>query len=122
MIMIHNIQDLAAEVGTDEAGIKKALYKATECGIIFNEKDSNTVSVCGYAEGADAECMEHDLVYPFSADDFWFAVQQADDEGCEMWHEWNDDPEEVDNIKVESDAMDSFGNFPDAGDSASYKR
>jgi hypothetical protein len=91
---IRNINDLATMIGTSVEGIKKALYKGTDCGIIFAEKDFNTVTVCGYAEGADAECMDHDLVYPFTADEFWTAVQQADDEGCEMWHEWNDEPDE----------------------------
>lgn len=90
---IRNINDLAAMIGTSVEGIGKALLKGTECGIVFHEKDFNTAVVCGYAEGADAECPNHDLEYPFTAEEFWAAVKQADDEGCEMWHEWNDDVE-----------------------------
>lgn len=91
---IRNINHLATMIGTSVDGIGKALYKGTTCGIVFNEKDWYTVTVCGYAEGADAECVPIDLVYPFTRDEFWNAVQEADDEGCELWHEWNDEEEE----------------------------
>ncbi len=97
--MINSLKELAAELevstkrDTTDAWretIGRRLFKATECGIVFNViKDG--VSVCGYAEGADAECIPKELTYPFTSDIFWRAVEEADKEGCIMWHEWNDD-------------------------------
>ena len=92
--MIKNLSDLAAEIGCKPDCIGKALYKGTQCGICFHE-DIVGVQVSGYAEGADAECSTIHLEYPFTAKQFWDAVQEADDEGKAMWHEWNDQEEEI---------------------------
>lgn len=85
---IFDIKTLAEKIGCDVKSIGKTLYKNTECGIVFSEIDSG-ISVCGYAEGSDAECIPITLLYPFSSEKFWDAVQQADDEGIELWNEWN---------------------------------
>jgi hypothetical protein len=49
------------------------------------------VTVSGYAEGADAECEVHRLYFPFDGEYWDAALEEADYEGCQMWHEWNDD-------------------------------
>ena len=99
--MINTLKELAEEIGVStkrdtshawQQTIGKSLFKSTECGIIFDVIEDG-VSVCGYAEGADAECMPKELTYPFTSDIFWRAVEEADAEGCEMFHEWNDDPD-----------------------------
>ena len=87
---IRNISELADAIGCKIQSIGKALFKGTECGIVFNATD-NGVSVCGYAEGADAECLPIVLRYPFTMAEFWQSVTDADTEGCELWHEWNSD-------------------------------
>lgn len=88
-----SITELAANIGCEVRAIGKALFKGTECGIVFDH-DADSVMVSGYAEGADAECEPIKLRFPFTMGEFWAAVQEADDEGCEMWHAWNDDPED----------------------------
>lgn len=61
---------------------------------MFDEIDGG-VSVCGYAEGADAECVPIQLLYPFVPKDFWEAVEFADEQGCELFEEWNSDEAET---------------------------
>ena len=82
--VILNISDLAHAIGCPEHYIGKALFKGTRCGICFEETDTGVI-VAGYAEGSDAECPAHELEYPFTIDEFWRAVEFADDEGCELW-------------------------------------
>ncbi len=98
---IRRLSELASAIGCDESRIGKSLFRSTECGIWFKELHNKSedygftkyyvgVSVCGYSEGADAECVAIELVYPFTPDEFWAAVKQADDEGCQLWHDWQD--------------------------------
>jgi len=96
---INNIDELANRIGCDKSRISRVLFKSTQCGIVFNELHNENeslnapyysgVSVCGYAEGADAECLPIELIYPFTSEQFWNAVEQADEEGVELWHVWN---------------------------------
>ena len=90
---VRNLADLGEVVGCAVERIGRALYKSTDCGIVFNEKEGG-VTVCGYAEGADAECVPIELQYPFPMGAFWNAVEQADNEGSELWDEWNLEEEE----------------------------
>jgi hypothetical protein len=97
---ITNIQQLADSIGCSIPRIGKALFKGTKCGIVFKEIHNlseslnapyhSGVSVCGYAEGADAECLPIELLYPFTPEVFWEAVELADEQGCELFTEWND--------------------------------
>ena len=86
--MIYNTTQLAEKVGIPAERIARALYKGTQCGICYGTTDTG-VYVCGYAEGADVECEKITLDFPFAIEQFWDAVQAADDEGCALWHEWN---------------------------------
>jgi hypothetical protein len=100
--MIRNIRDLAVYVGVEpvsfenfeEGGlarrIRNAVYRYTDCGCVF-DSDEDGVVVAGYAEGADAECPDHRLNYPFTKAEWDTELECADLEGCEMWHLWNDD-------------------------------
>ena len=101
IVEIRTLEELAAEVGVDDPGrIGKALFRSTRCGIVFNvTKDATGITVCGYAEGADAECVAHVLTFPFASDVFWNAVEEADTEGCDLWAEWNDADDDDDNYK-----------------------
>lgn len=102
--MITDFKDLCAEVQSaheTEQSVGRRLYKDTECGIGF-ECVEGGIEVAGYAEGADAECSAHRLLYPFTAEAFWAAVKAADEDGCDLWSEWNDaneDPEAYDEAK-----------------------
>lgn len=86
---ITSLADLATHIGCDPARILRLLFKDTDCGVVFNH-DEKGVTVCGYAEGADAECMDHRLDYPFHEAEFWKAVEEADAEGGALWEEWNE--------------------------------
>jgi hypothetical protein len=97
MKMIHNIKQLAEHLGVPacfqgeyEMPVERAVYKSTECGCTFSA-DQYGIDVAGYAEGADAECPTHRLEYPFSVEAFWLTVMDADQEGIDMWNEWNTD-------------------------------
>lgn len=105
MKMIHNIRQLADQVGvpscfTGDYGkaVERAVYKGTECGCTFDH-DVNGIEVAGYAEGADAECPTHRLDYPFSVEAFWLTLEDADMEGCALWQEWNEDDGQPDELQ-----------------------
>lgn len=86
---IETLQQLADEIGCETPErIAKAIFKDTECGCVFYPGDSS-ITVAGYAEGAQAECPDHVLEFPFTAEQFWRVVAYADAEGVEMWNEWN---------------------------------
>jgi hypothetical protein len=94
--MIRNIKDLAVHAGVPSCfkgdfgrAVERAVYKYTECGCCF-DSDEDGVVVAGYAEGADADCQEYRLNYPFTEAEWDTALACADSDGCEMWHEWND--------------------------------
>ena len=89
--IIRNYADLQSWIGSPD--VARSLYKYTECGICFTH-DEDGVTVAGYAEGADAECQPIRLDYPFTGDAFDAAVEEADADGCAMWHEWNDGDDE----------------------------
>jgi hypothetical protein len=92
---IRNLTDLANTIGCYDSveAIGKALFKGTECGIVF-DGGHDYIAVSGYAEGADAECLRHVLKYPFTTKLFWATVQRADAEGVKMWYGWYDDDED----------------------------
>jgi len=105
MQTINNIRDLKDHFGCKQiTGIQRAIFKSTECGCIFNETTTG-VSVCGYAEGSDAECEPHRLDYPFNITEFYVRLEAADKEGVEMWYEWDSmDPDaEEDTTRAEDD-------------------
>lgn len=89
---IRSLQDLAVLVSANqdtEASIGHRLFKDTECGIVFSSRGFVGVVVAGYAEGSDTCIDGHEVDYPFTAETFWSAVSIADEEGCEVWDEWN---------------------------------
>lgn len=108
-VVINTIQELAAETEAyhdTKESIAKRLYKDTSCGISFwvyptefdlrrmeacdlspDFKLNQGVGVSGYCEGTDRECPNHTLDFPFTADAFWEAVKQADQDGCDTWGE-----------------------------------
>ncbi len=101
MQQINNMRDLKDHFGCDTiTRIQRIIFKSTECGCIFGETVGG-VSVCGYAEGADAECEAHVLDYPFNITEFYVQLEAADQEGCDLFDEWN--AEEEDTTRAEDD-------------------
>lgn len=68
--------------------IARRLYKDTSCGISFYvPPEQHLVVVAGYAEGTDAECPAYTLCFPFTTEEFWKAVEDADADGCELFED-----------------------------------
>ena len=95
--MIDTIEELAVAIGCADhvdsisrvgakASVRRAVFKGTECGCVF-DTTRNHILIAGYAEGVDAECPPHILQYPFELDDFWAALECADMDGCDLFHE-----------------------------------
>lgn len=102
--MINSILEFKQALGvTSVAGIRKVIFKSTTCGCTFDEVPDG-IEFSGYAEGADADCITHRLMYPFEMAQFYIELAQADEEGCELFDEWNGmDDEDLD--AVEQDAL-----------------
>ena len=118
MSMIRNLRDLARHLGVRscsygnyEAGglagrIGKAIFRATECGCVFDAPGSDCVTISGYAEGADAECESYQFNYPFGSEEFDSQLELCDEEGVELWNEWNSEDWEgvyPDDIQADDD-------------------
>jgi hypothetical protein len=91
--MIHDSHELASEVGVDEPShISRAIYKGTACGA-WVRLEPHAVAVGSIVEGSDAEVGPVRLVYPFTAADFWAALDEINAEACALWHEANEEDE-----------------------------
>ena len=89
--VICSVNDLCEYLGTTPDHLERYMFKNTECGMPI-AWDDEKVTLCVYAEGADAE-WSHDLLFPFTAKDFDEMVEVVEDESDELWHEWNDEEE-----------------------------
>ena len=78
--------------------LEKWVCKGTECGCVFGQfysdwkkADPEGIYVGGYAEGSDSELPLHTLKWGFTIEEFTAALDEADKEGVEAWHEANDE-------------------------------
>jgi hypothetical protein len=86
--VIKHLADLAEHVGAsrpDKEAVARRLYKDTRCGISFWMPNVSSVGIAGYCEGSERACPPHVFTFPFRAERFDVAVEEADDEGCEVW-------------------------------------
>lgn len=90
--VICSVNDLCDYLDTTPDRLKRDMFKYTKCGMPI-AWDDEKVTLCVYAEGADAE-WSHDLFFPFTGKDFNHMVEVVEEESDELWHEWNDDEEE----------------------------
>jgi hypothetical protein len=102
---INNCKELWYEwMGSEEteeralALLEKHIFKGTECGCVFGtmlttdqSADPEGIYVGGYAEGSDSELPLHTLKWGFTIEEFNAALDEADKEGVEAWHEANDE-------------------------------
>ena len=77
----------------DPAVIAKAIYKNTDCGAWITI-EGDTVRIGSIVEaagdpGSDAEIAADPLTWPFTAKEFWDAVEWVDAEACAAWDEAN---------------------------------
>lgn len=86
--MIKNIIDLGKYIGLENGNeelIKKALYKATSCGVSVQFKD-DSITICSIVEGVDYGTQEHTLIYPFSDSVFEEVILIVEREAQEIWN------------------------------------
>ena len=95
---INNCKELWSEwMGGEEPETKsqqllrKWVFKGTECGCVF-KSDEKGIMVGGYNElGESAELPTYDLKWGFTINAFKEALDYADADGVEAWHEANDE-------------------------------
>ena len=90
--VICSVNDLCDYLNTTPDRLKRDMFEYTNCGMPI-AWDDEKVTLCVYAEGADAE-WSHDLLFPFTGKEFTNMVEVVEKESDELWHEWNDDEEE----------------------------
>ncbi len=57
---------------------------------MFNAFDGGVI-IAGYAEGVDAECESFQFNYPFGSEEFDEQLRLCDEEGCELFYEYNEE-------------------------------
>ena len=71
--------------------LRKWVFKGTECGCVF-KSDEKGIKVGGYNElGGSGELPTYDLKWGFTINAFTEALDYADADGVEAWHEANDE-------------------------------
>lgn len=90
--VICSVDDLCDALDTTVDRLERDMFKYTACGMPISWDDKR-VTLCVYAEGADAE-WSYDLVFPFTMGEFNHTVEVVEEESDELWHEWNDEEEE----------------------------
>ena len=88
--MGDHIEDSKVSETFSQQLLRKWVFKGTECGCIF-DSDEKGIMVGGYAEGSDAELPMYDLKWGFTINAFKEALDYADADGVEAWHEANDE-------------------------------
>jgi len=88
--MGDHIEDSKVSETFSQQLLRKWVFKGTECGCIF-DSDEKGIVVGGYAEGSDAELPMYDLKWGFTINAFKEALDYADADGVEAWHEANDE-------------------------------
>ena len=88
-MVLHNIDELAFELGSDVEHLKRDVYKYTDCGAWIDWTD-RTVTIGSIVEGSDAE-FSNTFEFPVYLSEIngWFdELERLTDEA---WHEANDD-------------------------------
>lgn len=94
--VICSVNDLCNYLGTTPDLLERDMYKNTDCGMPI-AWDDQKVTLCVYAEGADAE-WSYDLFFPFTAKEFDSTVETVEEESEQLWHEWNDDDDDDEEV------------------------
>ena len=68
------------------AYLEKTIYKGTVCGASFSHH-GDMVVVGSIIEGVDYDTKSHELVFPFSEDSFWRALDDVEQEAADIWND-----------------------------------
>jgi len=66
------------------SGWAKSVYKGTDCGA-WIRVEHDTVELGSIVEGSDVEAGPTSLEWPFTADQFWGALQEVESEAAFYW-------------------------------------
>ena len=86
--VIRDHADLARILWAEpnESSMSRQVYKSTDCGASLHFLDGDRGVVLGsIVEGAEEETEYHELVYPFTDNDFWKTLATVDAEAQEIW-------------------------------------
>lgn len=82
---------LRDELGAyDEDGWSRRIYKGTNCGAWLAVQGPNEVRIGSIVEGVDYDCQTEELVWPFTHEQFWDAVQNVEEEASSIWNDANE--------------------------------
>jgi len=109
--MGDHIEDSKVSETFSQQLLRKWVFKGTECGCIF-DSDEKGIVVGGYAEGSDAELPMYDLKWGFTINAFKEALDYADADGVEAWHEAND--EDLATVMITEEEWNEENNKTDA--------
>ena len=77
---------LCAELGRDDPeGWSRSIYKGTACGAWLVLEGRDAVRVGSIVEGCNADAESFSVVWPFTSEEFWQAVQAVEDSASELW-------------------------------------
>ena len=73
------------EEDASESLFSKRIYKGTDCGAWLAFENSKTITLGSIVEGVDFGTEVHTLVWPFTKEDFWEALEAIEDEARYIW-------------------------------------
>lgn len=91
--VINNLNELSINLDTPIEGIKRTIYKFTNCGAWIKFCDDG-IKLGSIVEGSDFETQTYKLTYPFLMNKFWNILQKIEEEASILWDEANREQEE----------------------------
>jgi hypothetical protein len=103
---------LAHDLGDDaksESGIRKRIYKGTECGAHVSLTTPYEIAISSIVENGDQEIGPYSLKWPFTRDEFWAVVARVEEEADEAWveNEIHRDPDD-DSDGIDEDDLELY--------------
>lgn len=89
---INSLEDLRVEVGARAATVESIASALDGVHFWTDRKDPQVVLVAGCVCWADdAECQSYELQFPFGKREFWRVVDQAEQDGEDLYNENHDE-------------------------------
>lgn len=90
---VHTLEELCDSLGDHqssgrvemETSINDILNNDTACKVTFWV--TTTVHVAGYADGYEGDIPPRSLSFPFTEEEFWDIVRDAEEDGCQVLDE-----------------------------------
>ena len=76
--------------------LAKRVYRDTKYGVRLEDTGYDRIRFQTIVEGTDIEIVGNDLVWPFTEEDFWNALQEVEELADEAWNDWKSQGEDGD--------------------------